>query len=166
MNELRDLGVTLTARPVWAPPLASSFREQQPQALFSATTLGDMFDLSGETASWVIEAAKKLESLGRFRVGWNSYGGLPLAKGAKSLVLQVLTWLRKEELPVPGVVLGSGGNVQLEWRANGKELEIDLRDSNSIEFVKVSTGGEIEEGESSHNLPEKVRKLALWLVCA
>jgi hypothetical protein len=126
--------------------------------------LGDTLDLSGDTAHWVVEAVKKLERLGRFRTGWDSYGGLPLRQGAKGLTLWVLRWLGKDELPVPSVVLGSGGTVQLEWRAKGKELEVELRDNNTIEYAKLSPGGEIEEGEAVLNLPGKIHDLAEWFL--
>jgi hypothetical protein len=164
VNELLDIGIRRIANPVRCAPLAAPRWAQQPQAIYSVTTLGDALDLSGDAAGWVVEAAKKLEALGRFRTGWDSYGGLPLRRGVKSLTLQVLGWLRKDELPVPRVVLGSAGNVQLEWRANGKELEIELRDNNSIEYVKVSPGGDIEEGESALNLSGSLRDLTGWLL--
>jgi len=121
-------------------------------------------DLGGDTASWVVEAAKKLEALERFQQGWDSHGGLPLKGGAKRLTLQVLGWLRKVELPVPAVVLGSAGTVQLEWRAKGKELEVELRDNDTIEYVKVFPAGEIEEGEASSDLSGKLHNLTAWLL--
>ncbi|MGH7169348.1 MAG: hypothetical protein ACRELG_03615, partial [Gemmataceae bacterium] len=118
-----------------------------------------------DTASWVVEAAKKLEALGRFQKGWDSYDGLPIKLGAKRLALQVLGWLRKDELPVPAVVLGSAGTVQLEWRARGKELEVELRDDDSIEYVKVFPADrEIEEGEAASDLSAKLHELTGWLL--
>jgi hypothetical protein len=166
MSEPWELGVTVSAYPIFRSPSTNYYQATMAQPGCSITLTNDALALSGDTAGWVIEAAKKLETLGRFRAGWDSYRGQPLSKGARCLMLQVLAWLRKEDLPVPGVVLGSGGDVQIEWRANGKELEIDLRDNNTIEYVMVSSDGEIEEGESSHGLPEKVRSLAGWLVYA
>ena len=120
--------------------------------------------LSGSTASWVIDAAKKLEVLGRLPAGWDSYGGLSLDSNAKKLTVSVLGWLGGNELPVPAVVLGSGGTVQLEWRAKGRELEIELRKDNAIEFVKVDPKGDIEEGEERANLPQRLRGLTWWLL--
>jgi hypothetical protein len=163
MNQFLELGLTHSSRPVWLSDVAGFYWQPQVQIVYSGATSTDTIDLSGDTASWVFEAAKKLEALGRFHTGWDSYGGLSLRHGAKHLALQVLGWLRRDELPIPAVVLGSAGNVQLEWRAKGKELEVELRDNGTIEYVKVSPAGEIEEGEAASDLSRKLRDLADWL---
>jgi hypothetical protein len=120
--------------------------------------------LNGSQASWVLEAAKKLDSLRLLQGGWDSYGGLPLDQEAKKLTVSVLGWLEGEELPVPAVVLGSCGNVQLEWRLSGRELEVDLRPDNTVEFVKIDKANVIGEGEENSNLPLKLRGLSWWLI--
>ena len=155
INELRELGVTHSSQPAW--PLARVYPEP-------ATTFAGSIDLSDQTAGWVLEAAAKLEALGRFQPGWDSYSGLPLQRSAKDLTVRTLRWLRSDELPVPAVVLGSGGTVQLEWRTNDKELEVELRDNNTIEYVKVSSGGAIEEGEVTADLSAKLHDLSRWLL--
>ena len=165
MNPLLELGLTCSYRPAWTADLAHCHWQPQVPILVSTATSADTIALGGDTATWVVEAAKKLEALGRFHKGWDSYGGLPLRLGAKQLTLQVLEWLRKDELPVPAVVLGSAGTVQLEWRAQGKELEIELRDNDRIEYVKVfSDRSEIQEGEASSDLSAKLHDLTGWLL--
>lgn len=166
MNEPQILGLSRCPRSAWAPLVTgSSYSATQPQMqiLYISSPPFDAIGLAGDTAAWVLEAAKKLEALRRFHVGWDSYGGLPLKPGAKDLTLRVLEWLRKDELPTPAVVLGSGGTVQLEWRAKGKELEVELRDNDTIEFVKVSPDGKIEEGEAADKLSERLHDLTSWL---
>src|SRR5579872_3088407 len=121
-NTLCDLGVTRTSES--ASPWAWVSYEP-------ATTYFGSIDVGGDTAGWVLEAAAKLETLGRFQIGWDSYGGLPLKAGAKDLTVRALRWLSHDELPAPAVVLGSGGTVQLEWRTKDKELEVELRDNNT-----------------------------------
>ncbi len=153
MNELQDLGVTLNSQSAWSSPFA-----------YSATTLAGSLNLNVYTAGWVFEATRKLEALRRLRAGWDSYAGLPLKPEARNFTVRILGWLGREELPVPAVVLGSGGTIQLEWRAKGKELDVELRDNDTIEYVKASPGGEIEEGEAGPNLPAKLQHLAGWLL--
>jgi hypothetical protein len=136
---------------------------------YGAPTSNIAIDLSGytnqsaPTAEWVLETAKKLEALGRRRPGWDSYGGLPLKPGAKSLTLHILRWLGTEELPVPAVVLCSAGTVQLEWKSKGKELEVELLDNNTFEYMKVLPGGETEEGEDAIDLSGRIHALSRWL---
>lgn len=163
MNQLMEFGLNHASVPVCSAALAGCYWQPQAQVLYFGATVSDTIDLGGDTASWVVEAAKKLEALRRFQNGWDSYGGLPLKRGAKHLTLQVLGWLRKDELPIPAVVLGSAGTVQLEWRAKGKELEVEIRDNDSIEYVKVSAAGEIEEGEAASDLSRKLHDLTGWL---
>jgi len=156
--ELEELGgsVATTSRAstanyrAWQPTVY--FQPRGMLAQFSTTSAG-FLTLTGSTAAWVFEAAKKLEALGKLRPGWDSYGGLPLNQKSRELTLNVLGWLASNELPTPAVVLGSAGDVHLEWRAKGRELEVDLGDGEKIAFVKVFPNGSIEEGESQANLP-------------
>jgi hypothetical protein len=165
VNELHELGLTTTSRSFFISPFTVRSAQPTIRIIYSGDPSLSTINLSGDTAHWVIEAAKKLEALARFRKGWDSYGGLPLKQRAKDLTLRVLGWLRKDELPVPAVVLGSGGTVQLEWRTRGKELEIELRDNDSIEFVKVNPDGEIEEeGEAENDLSSRLHDLTAWLL--
>jgi len=134
--------------------------------LFSVmmTTSRGYLTFTGSTATWVFETAKKLEALGRLQPGWDSYNGHSLSAGSRDLTLNVLGWLGSDELPTPAVVLGSEGNVHLEWKTKGRELEIELGDDEHMSFVKVYPNGFIEEGEEPANLPVKLRGLTLWLM--
>ena len=159
MNELQELGVTLNFCPA-QPSMAAGFRRQLQS---SATTLADMINLSGE-AEWVVEAAKELEAIGRLRAGWDSYGGLPLNAQVKRFVVRVLGWLGTDPLPVPAVVLCSPGTVQLEWRTrSGRELEVELKEGDAIEYVKVSPQGHVEGGLAVRNVLGELRNLTDWL---
>ncbi len=122
--------------------------------------------LSGNTTSpWAIAAAQKLDTLGKLEPGWDSYDGLPLQPAARELAVRVFHWLACTEMPAPGISLGSGGTVHLEWRNNGRELELELVDQTTIHFAAVTAEGEIqEEGEATTDLPEKLAALTNWLL--
>jgi len=128
----------------------------------TAVTAGFLI-LRGHAAPWVIDAAKKLEAIGKLPSGWDSYGGAPLDLNARTLTVNALGWLGNENLPVPAVVLGSGGTVQLEWRAGGRELEIEL-EKDGIEFLKVHANKEMEEGQAKTDLPRQLQDLSWWLL--
>jgi hypothetical protein len=162
MREIQDLSATYNGRRS-GQSTPTCYSPSLVQVLDSGAISADAIGLGGDTADWVIDAAKKLEKLGRRQADWDSYGGLPLKQGIRNFTLVVLHWLRKDDLPVPGVVLGSAGTVQLEWRSKCKELEVELRDNNSIEFVMVSPDGGIKEGEATSNVSAKLRDLSLWL---
>jgi hypothetical protein len=111
------------------------------------------------------EIRKKIERLETFPKDWDSYGGLPLRPEVKYLVLQVLGPVQRDNLPMPAVVLGPAGTIQLEWRSNGKELEIEIA-RDSIYYTKALANGAIEEGEIAIDQPGRLRGLLAWLLCA
>jgi len=102
--------------------------------------------------------------LAQFRDGWDSHRGRALSPTARASTVRAIGWLKFEPLPEPNVVLGSAGNVALEWRADHKELEIDIGDAGRVEFVKVDSHGNIEEGFTDRNSPDALRQLVHWLI--
>ncbi len=119
--------------------------------------------LNGATIDWTIQAAQKLTELGRLPHGWDSHGGLPLSARAGQTVEQAIEILKHRDLPAPGVVLGPCGNVNLEWRLNGRDLEINFEDSGAIEFVKVDERRNIEEGQVDKDIAATLVSLTDWL---
>jgi hypothetical protein len=114
---------------------------------------------------WVFDAAKKLQALSVLPKGWDSYGGLPLRPEAREMAARVLDELQARPMPVPNVALGSEGNVHLEWRSTGRELEVELGDGTSIEYLKVGPDGDIvEEGKTDFLDSQRLENLAGWLV--
>jgi hypothetical protein len=118
-------------------------------------------------APWVHAAVRKLESLGKRKRGWDSYGGLPLQPDARQRTIQAIRQLEQVDLPEPSVVLGSAGTVQLEWKRGGKELDLDLSDESgeeNFEFAKCYPSGEIEDGIADKNSKAQLQSLAKWLL--
>lgn len=117
-----------------------------------------------QAPAWLARALEKLESLAQLKENWDSHGGLRLRADVRASVARLLDELRTEELPIPAVVLGSAGTVQLEWRVAGRELEIEALPCGSFEFLRVSPDGRTEEGALSGDKPEELRHLARWVV--
>jgi hypothetical protein len=164
IEELPGSATTLTGTGYRASCSPPAYFQPRGALMQLSTSSGGFLTLTGSTAAWIFEAAKKLESLGELRPGWDSYGGLPLNRESRLLTLNVLGWLASDELPTPAVVLGSEGDVHLEWRTKGRELEVELAPGKRIAFVKVYPNGRIEEGERKSNLPEELRGLTCWLM--
>ena len=120
-------------------------------------------DLS-RSHDWVLQAARKLEVIGRLKYNWDSYGALPLNTQARQFTVQVLRWLGDEDLPPPAVVLESDGTIQMEWRAKGKELDVGLVNGDRIEYVKVDANGDVGEGAEQIRPVSKLRELTGWLM--
>jgi hypothetical protein len=115
-------------------------------------------------APWVLSAVKKLERLGDLREGWDSHGGRPLRAEAKNATVRAIGFLHRTRLPIPGVVLASDGGVSLEWRSRGKELEVEVGEDGTFEYVQSETGGQISEGHVEKYDQDKLRFLADWLI--
>jgi hypothetical protein len=165
MNEILELD--LPARAItteFTPPTYSIvFTNQGAQVNVPMTSTSNALALDADTAAWVFEAAKKLDSLGKLRRNWDSYDGLPLSPGAKRITFDALGWLKHQDLPVPAVVLGSGGTVHLEWYSNGKELELGFGESNRMEFCKIDSHGHVEEGDEDQDICSTLTILTEWL---
>jgi hypothetical protein len=175
MNDLLELGGVTTKyfAPTQLPPAqygVTLWSEIPPpdysrpvmQVVMPATSA--VLDLSGQTSPWVIDVVKQLEKLGRLQHNWDSYGGLPLSPQAKAVTFDALGWLKNKDLPTPAVILGSGGAVHLEWRSKGRELEVGFSPTATIEYAKVDSQGQIEEGEADVELRQKLNTLATWLL--
>jgi hypothetical protein len=163
LNDLMSFGITTENIPATSTGRYGGYSPWG-MVIHRSAISGDALIISACTAPWVIDAVKKLEALGKLSTGWDSYGGLPLSLNAKRLTVSSLGWLENKNLPVPGVVLGSAGTVQLEWRVKGRELEIELGKDDTIEFLKVQPNGEAEEGQEKINVPQRLRGLTSWLL--
>jgi hypothetical protein len=162
-DDLQEIGATTANTPIMS---AHGQWQYFPMYVQATALSSHSLVLLGSSAPWVLDAVKKLQEIGKLSAGWDSYEGVPLDSHARRLTVNALGWLGGNDLPVPAVVLGSSGTVQLEWRVNGKELEIELG-RGKIGLLQVYPGGDIkesEEGEETADLPQKLRKLTCWLL--
>jgi hypothetical protein len=134
-----------------------------PDSLSITNTTSSFLVIHG-SYGWVFDAAKKLQALSMLPPGWDSYGGLPLRPEAREMAARVLDKLQTRPMPVPNVALGSEGNVHLEWRSTGRELEVELGNGTTIDYLKVGPEGDMEEGKTDFLDPQRLANLAGWLV--
>lgn len=80
---------------------------------------------------------EKLESFTRLQEGWDTYGAAPIA--ALPIALARLL------IEPPHLVPTSKGGVQLEWHAQGFDIEIEIHPSGRV-AVYVAKGEEVLEG--------------------
>jgi hypothetical protein len=113
---------------------------------------------------WQVQTLVKLEGLRCLPRGWDSHDGLPLQPEAAAAVEGLLRELRDLDLPVPGVVLGPEGTVQLEWRRDGRELELEVQAPGVIHSLRVFVDGRMEEGNLGPDLGSEARRLSRWLL--
>ena len=97
---------------------------------------------------------------------WDSHGGLPLCPEVHARVVRLLEELGQGEWPAPAVVLGSIGSVQLEWRVQGRELEIEILPQGEVAYLKSHADGQMEEGQVAQPVADAVKNLIGWVVSA
>ncbi len=118
---------------------------------------------SATCQDWLVQTMEKLQALARLPANWDSHGGLALQPAICHAAMAVLGWLENHELPVPGVVLGSSGTVQLEWQYDGRELQVEILTPVAIGWLKIAADGSMEEGHEPAT-PEQFRRLTEWLL--
>lgn len=81
------------------------------------------------------EVIARINELFTLPNNWDSYGGRPISFTAAMAAISWLDDYSEDKLPVPSVVPGSDGSVQLEWHIHGIDLEVLFPPSGTPEFV-------------------------------
>lgn len=112
---------------------------------------------------WRIHFMTELERLRRdLPEGSDSWR--PHRPGSKVIEIaqKIVGSVQREDLPLPLLVAGSDGSLQIKWRF-AKELSFFVS-SDAVEFLQVYPQGSMEEGSLKN--PEQVRELVDWLLAA
>ena len=144
---------------------SSSLGQMYPQSQRSyASPQWSRVVLVSELSQWQIDAIRKLVQLLALPRDWDSYGSPPpsevAVKAAGSLILDI----DLDYFVSPHIVPVSGGGVQLEWRVGSRELEIEIDDEGSAEYLKSSHGKPVEEGQISLAELPLTRSLLTWVM--
>jgi hypothetical protein len=78
---------------------------------------------------------------------WDSYGALPVAPGAISIVRMVLSNLIIEGMPKPHVAAIPDSGIGLHWRIADRDLEIEVEANGEVHFLKTNLGQEPIHGD-------------------
>jgi hypothetical protein len=113
-------------------------------------------------SQWQIQGIKRLQEILSLPKDWDSYGSSPPTQEAVNTAMKLMTGIDIDYFVAPHVVPVSGGGLQLEWEAGTRELELEVLNDGSVEYLKSERGDPIEE-ECIHDLDE-VRSLYIWLI--
>lgn len=100
--------------------------------------------LEFDLPSWTSEALARLFSQQALPVGWDSYGGLPVADEHAREAWRFLERFMTDALPLPDFVPLTDGGLQLEWDADGTHVSF-TSDEESSPTVWFTTGDESHE---------------------
>lgn len=144
---------------------SSTLGQMYPSAQRSSTSSqwSDVVLLS-ELSRWQIEAVRKLFQLLALPRDWDSYGSPPPSEVAVTVGVRLILGIDLDYFVSPRIVPVSGGGVQLEWSLGSREVEIEIDDEGSAEYLKSSYGKPIEEGPLSLGDLTQIRSLLTWLM--
>jgi len=95
-----------------------------------------------QSPTWLKEIYDRISGLAALKENWDSYGGLPVAPQAISMIRVVLSNLDIEDMPRPHVAAIPDGGVGLHWRVADRDLEVEVEPNGDIHFLKTSVGTE------------------------
>ena len=111
-----------------------------------AAPLPDL-DEPSDTPAWLSTVHRQIQDLLKLRPNWDGYGGKKIDPRRAQLVLDVLRVVMTEQTPIPAIVPGSDGGVQLEWHCGQVDLEVEALSplKLSVSFEDLATGDEWDQ---------------------
>ena len=128
----------------------------------------DLHDLpAAETASSLhsfVKSVKQVVDLLDLPEGWNSYSAKPIEPRNAVRAVELLFQLKETGAPPPIVVPTAPGGIQLEWHANGVDIEVYINSPNEITFFAehLESGDSVEQpmDADAHELRSWVRRVS------
>lgn len=138
----------------------------------SVVLRGDLITVPGVRANgrdWLLQALNRLDSVAGLPSGWDGEGGPPLNPEIVASAATLLQYLQRDDVPLPFICPIAGGSLQMEWSSEGKQVELELVDQQTMAFLRVAnptTGEAIECGEYPVSDVNRSRALLDWLAGA
>ncbi|MCY3955043.1 MAG: hypothetical protein OXF47_03490 [Nitrospira sp.] len=110
-----------------------------------------------------IKALKSLLELGSLPEDWDSYGSPPPTEYAMDTGCSFIVNYLSDEDPMPWVSPVSGGGIQLSWKKQANELNLDILPDGRMEFLKSSDSDPIEVDEKFSLDGLKIQSMLDWV---
>jgi hypothetical protein len=97
-------------------------------------------------------ALARIKGLASLEPNWDSYGAVPLQRGAVLHTIRlVAAILQNEGVPLPAIVPTSEGGLQLEWHRGRATLEMEVLPDRTVEVFFLMPSGRTWEGKLANN---------------
>ena len=110
-----------------------------------------------------LEAIKRLFGFRRLPHDWDSYESPPPSESAINVATKVIESVDFNRFSIPRINPVSGGGIQLEWDIDTREIEIEILEDGSMQFLRAESGEPIDEGPIPSATAADVNSLLLWL---
>lgn len=107
---------------------------------------------------------EKIQEVAVLKPNWDGYGAPALDRASIETAIRISEALQDVfEVHPPHVVPVPTGDVQFEWDREGKSLEIEIEDGDTIYFLKwLPSGMESERFPATDT--DKIRELIEWFL--
>lgn len=96
-------------------------------------------------SNWARIIEARLNELTSLPRGWDGYHGKPVSFQCAHFVANMLETLYQPNVPLPSLVPGSDGSLQVEWHRNMFDVELDVLDAQNIVATRVNCETDAEE---------------------
>lgn len=111
----------------------------------------------------LLAAMNAVGDLAQLSQDWDSYGSRQIQTSAIRQALEILQMANLQHIPMPFVVPVPGGGVQLEWRLEGRELELEVQPDRTIAYLRVDENDIDEEGVVPKDQPSAILEHIQWV---
>ena len=117
---------------------------------------------------WRTYCSTELERLRGLLSISGGYGPMPPSDSALHLAQKIIGEIERSDLPLPFVVPGADGSIQVKWRKSNRELSFFVSDR-EVEFLTVEGKASKESkiiSEGSIKGPSQLNEFVDWLLKA
>ena len=110
---------------------------------------------------WHRKVSERIQELIRLPVGWDGYAGRPVKFETGMFTCKMLNALWRWDTPVPQIVPGPSGDLQIEWHMQDNTVELHVIAPNRVSAWRIMNGGD-PEGEEI-NLSNDFAPIEEWI---
>lgn len=125
--------------------LVRTQNENQPSVTSAGPPVGYLITDPGQR--WRDPVSKRLNELVGLQQGWDGYEGIPVTFENAYFAMDMLGACCRGDDPVPQIVPGTGGDLQIEWHLERGDIELHILAPHDVRawHVDENTGFDGEE---------------------
>ena len=77
--------------------------------------------------------------------GWDGSDSMPVKNEIADSALRVLCHIYQDQLPIPSLVPGADGSLQIEWHCGHYDIELDILEPNLIDAWRKNIKTDVED---------------------
>lgn len=112
-------------------------------------------------APWEKAAVQRLEELMRLRQGWDGHSAPPVGFYTAVFAFSMLKSICATDTPIPNILPGYHGDLQVEWRSQAIEIQLHVLAPNRVQAY-ISAPSMLDE-DIEQNLQADFKSITEWV---